>query len=107
MRISDWSSDVCSSDLFRSIVCNRPDGEEAGQPTAAAIAAAAEAHGLRFVHIPVMSGGIDEGDVATMARALADLPAPVLASCRSGARSEPLAGRIGRGSCRGRVCPYL
>src|SRR3546814_15265252 len=47
---------------FRSIVCNRPDGEEAGQPTAAAIAAAAEAHGLRFVHIPVMSGGIDEGD---------------------------------------------
>src|SRR3546814_4759693 len=27
---------------FRSIVCNRPDGEEAGQPTAAAIAAAAE-----------------------------------------------------------------
>src|SRR3546814_3223023 len=109
MRISDWSSDVCSSDLidpadvvalaasgFRSIVCNRPDGEEAGQPTAAAIAAAAEAHGLRFVHIPVMSGGIDEGDVATMARALADLPAPVLAYCRSGARSEQLAGKIGR-----------
>src|SRR3546814_5317061 len=28
---------------FRSIVCNRPDGEEAGQPTAAAIAAAAAA----------------------------------------------------------------
>src|SRR3546814_5933450 len=69
---------------FRSIVCNRPDGEEAGQPTAAAIAAAAEAHGLRFVHIPVMSGGIDEGDVATMARALADLPAPVLAYCQIG-----------------------
>src|SRR3546814_7968304 len=45
---------------FRSIVCNRPDGEEAGQPTAAAIAAAAEAHGLRFVHIPVMSGGRSE-----------------------------------------------
>src|SRR3546814_14684481 len=96
MRISDWSSDVCSSDLFRSIVCNRPDGEEAGQPTAAAIAAAAEAHGLRFVHIPVMSGGIDEGDVATMARALADLP-----------RSEER--RVGKecvSTCRSRWSPY-
>src|SRR3546814_14315876 len=57
---------------FRSIVCNRPDGEEAGQPTATAIAAVAEAHGLLFVHIPVMSGGFGEGDVSTLARALAD-----------------------------------
>src|SRR3546814_11013713 len=106
MRISDWSSDVCSSDLFRSIVCNRPDGEEAGQPTAAAIAAAAEAHGLRFVHIPVMSGGIDEGDVATMARALADLPAPVLAYCRSGAPSEQLAGMASPRGAEGSVAHY-
>jgi sulfide:quinone oxidoreductase len=77
---------------FRSIVCNRPDGEEAGQPAAAAVAAAAAAHGLRFVHIPVVSGQIGEGDAAAMARALADLPAPVLAYCRSGARCEQLAG---------------
>jgi len=77
---------------FRAIVCNRPDGEEAGQPAASAIAAAAEAHGLRFVHIPVVSGRIGEGDAAAMARALAELPAPVLAYCRSGARSEQLAG---------------
>ncbi|KGB55974.1 Oxidoreductase (Flavoprotein) [Sphingopyxis sp. LC81] len=77
---------------FRSIVCNRPDGEEPGQPTAAAVAAAAEAHGLRFVHIPVVPGSIGEGDAAAMARALADLPAPILAYCRSGARSEQLAG---------------
>src|SRR3546814_3706511 len=25
MRISDWSSDVCSSDLFRSLLAPRPD----------------------------------------------------------------------------------
>ena len=91
---------------FRSIVCNRPDGEDAGQPTAAAIAASAEAHGLRFVHIPVMSGGIDEGDVATMARALADLPAPVLAYCRSGARSEQLAGMASARGADGSVAHY-
>lgn len=76
---------------FRSIICNRPDGEEAGQPTAAAIAAAAAAHGLFFVHIPVVSGAISESGVAAMARSLAELPGPVLAYCRSGARSEQLA----------------
>jgi sulfide:quinone oxidoreductase len=75
----------------RSIVCNRPDGEEAGQPAVASIAAAAAAHGLRFVHIPVVPGTIGERDSAAMARALAELPAPVLAYCRSGARSEQLA----------------
>ncbi|MGQ3026583.1 MAG: TIGR01244 family sulfur transferase, partial [Sphingopyxis sp.] len=76
---------------FRSIVCTRPDGEEAGQPTVAAVAAAAEAQGVRFLHIPVVSGTIDESDAAAMARALAELPGPVLAYCRSGARSEQLA----------------
>lgn len=77
---------------FRSIICNRPDGEEAGQPPAADVAAAAAAHGLRFTHIPVVPGSIGESDAAAMARALAELPAPVLAYCRTGARSEQLAG---------------
>ncbi len=87
---------------FRSIVCNRPDGEERGQPAAAAVAAAAEAQGIRFVHIPVVSGQIGESDAAAMARALAELPAPVLAYCRSGARSEQLAAMAAaRGADKG------
>src|SRR3546814_9210099 len=53
-----------------------------------------------------MSGGIDEGDVATMARALADLPAPVLAYCRSGARSEQLAGMASARGADGSVAHY-
>lgn len=77
---------------IRSIICNRPDGEEAGQPTAASIAAAAETQGLRFVQIPVVSGSIGADEVAAMAQALAELPSPVLAYCRSGARSEKIAG---------------
>ena len=91
---------------FRSIVCNRPDGEEAGQPSAAAIAAAAEAHGLRFVHIPVVPGAIGEGDAAAMARALAELPAPVLAYCRSGARSEQLAAMAASRGVDGGMARY-
>jgi sulfide:quinone oxidoreductase len=75
---------------FKSIICNRPDDEEQGQPCAAAIAAAAEVHGLGFAHIPVVSGAITAADGVAMAQALAVLPAPVFAYCRSGARSTKL-----------------
>ena len=75
---------------FRSIVCNRPDGEGPDQPAAAEVAAAAELQGLAFANVPVVSGQIDEGNVADFRAALARLPAPVLAYCRSGTRSQNL-----------------
>lgn len=74
---------------FRSIVCARPDNEEMGQPAFAAIAAAAEAAGLRAVYIPV-SGMIGEGHLIRMESALNDLPRPMLGYCRSGARATAL-----------------
>lgn len=76
---------------YRSIICNRPDGEEADQPIAAAIAEAAQRSGLAFTHLPVVAGKISETDALLMANALASLPAPVLAFCRTGNRSEKLA----------------
>ncbi|WP_374391823.1 TIGR01244 family sulfur transferase [Sphingopyxis sp.] len=81
---------------YRSIICNRPDGEEAGQPTAAAIAAAAQANGLAFTHLPVVPGKSTDTEAALMANALANLPGPVLAYCRSGSRSEKLAAMAAR-----------
>jgi len=90
---------------YRSIVCNRPDGEGADQPPASDVAAAAAAQGLDFAHIPVVSGRIGDGDVTAMARALAELPAPVLAYCRSGARSEELA-TMARACGEGGIATY-
>jgi uncharacterized protein (TIGR01244 family) len=72
---------------YRSIICNRPDGEQPGQPTAAEIAVAAEAAELVFRHIPFTSGQMTEEDVAKMVEALDEIPGPVFAYCRSGARS--------------------
>ena len=68
------------------IVNNRPDGEEAGQPPAAEIEAAARAAGLGYRHIPVASG-FSASQVAEMAAALDEAEGPVLAFCRSGTRS--------------------
>ena len=76
---------------FRSIVCNRPDGEGGpGQPAFGAIEQAAVQAGLQARYLPVVSGQITAGDGAALARLLLELPAPVLAYCRSGARSSAL-----------------
>jgi sulfide:quinone oxidoreductase len=75
---------------FRAIMCNRPDGEDPGQPPVDAIREAAEAHGLAFAFVPVVSGAIRPEDVAEARAALDALPAPVLAYCRSGTRSRNL-----------------
>lgn len=75
---------------FRAIVCNRPDGEGAGQPPYAEIARAAEAEGLAVRYQPVISGQITDEDAATFAALLDELPGPVLAYCRSGTRCTQL-----------------
>jgi len=75
---------------FRSIMCNRPDGEAPGQTHSDTIRAEAERHGLEFAHVPVVSGNIQPGDVTDFRAALDALPGPVLAYCRSGARCQNL-----------------
>ena len=47
---------------FRSIMCNRPDGEDPDQPPAAEIRAEAERLGLAFAYVPVVSGAITAGE---------------------------------------------
>jgi uncharacterized protein (TIGR01244 family) len=71
------------------VINNRPDGEEPGQPSAEAVARAAEAAGLAYRHIPV-AGGFSEAQVEAMATALREAEGKVLAFCRSGTRSTYL-----------------
>ena len=74
---------------IRTIVNNRPDGEQSGQPEARDIAAAARVAGLEHHFIPV-AGGISNGQVDAMAEILDRAEGPVLAFCRSGTRSTYL-----------------
>lgn len=75
---------------FRSILCNRPDGEEAGQPDLARIESAAREAGLDFRAVPISGGVIAEADLAAFRAALDEMPGPVLAYCRSGTRCTTL-----------------
>ena len=76
---------------FKSVVNNRPDFEHGpDQPTSAVIEAAALAAGLQYRHLPVDGGWQSPEQIAEFAALLAELPAPLLAFCRSGARSTRL-----------------
>jgi uncharacterized protein (TIGR01244 family) len=76
---------------FKSIICNRPDGEDASQTQADVLRSAVLAAGLEHRFIPVSGtlGASDENVEATIL-ALEELPRPILAYCRSGARSTNL-----------------
>ena len=76
---------------FKSVINNRPDYEEGPeQPTNASIEAAARAAGLQYAFLPVQGGYQSPEEIAAFAQLLADLPRPILAFCRSGARSSRL-----------------
>ncbi len=75
---------------FRAIICNRPDGEGADQPTHEEVAAAARAAGIELRYLPVVAGQVSEADAKAFADAMRELPGPVLAYCRTGTRSATL-----------------
>ncbi len=89
-QISPSDVGILASQGFRSIICNRPDGEAEDQPPVTEIQAAAERHGIEFYHQPVVSGQVTDGDVTQFGELMARLDGPVLAFCRTGTRSITL-----------------
>uniref|UniRef100_UPI003F499A54 aminotransferase class V-fold PLP-dependent enzyme n=1 Tax=Cupriavidus yeoncheonensis TaxID=1462994 RepID=UPI003F499A54 len=75
---------------FRSIVCNRPDGESACQTPYAEIAEVACSLGMVAHYLPVESGRVTDVQAANFGSLMASLPKPVLAYCRTGTRSAML-----------------
>ena len=75
---------------FDAVICNRPDGEEPGQPTVASIREAAEAAGLAFHHIPVSGGEFPPVAIEAFAKVREEADGKVLAFCRTGTRSITL-----------------
>jgi sulfide:quinone oxidoreductase len=75
---------------FRSIVCNRPDGEGADQPTFEEISNAAKEAGLEIRYQPIVSGKVSDDDARDFGRLYDELPKPIFAYCRTGTRSTTL-----------------
>ena len=75
---------------FRSIICNRPDGEGSDQASFFEIAAAAKRLGLEARYIPIVAGKVQDIDAQAFEEAVNELPGPTLAYCRTGTRSATL-----------------
>lgn len=84
---------------FKTLINNRPDGEEPQQPSTDSMAEAARSAGMNYVAQPVVSGAITLADVAEFREKLDGADKPALAYCRSGTRCTMLwalsqAGRL-------------
>ncbi len=75
---------------FRSVICNRPDGESPDQPSALEIEAVVRAAGLEFRNLPAESGKVSDEQGVQFGCLLDTLPRPVLAYCRTGTRSTTM-----------------
>lgn len=73
---------------YKSVVNNRPAGEDPTQLDPAFEAELAQRHGLAYAHVPVPP--LTAAAVDAMRAALKSLPQPVLVHCRSGTRSRNL-----------------
>ncbi len=74
----------------KTIINNRPDGEDPGQFPAGEARALAERLGIAYRHIPVTTQSLKRADVEAFAAALGAAPRPIVAHCRSGTRSALL-----------------
>ena len=75
---------------FSTVICDRPDGEEPGQPTVASMRESAEEAGLAFHHIPVSGGEFPLVAIEAFAKVREEADGKVLAFCRTGTRSITL-----------------
>ena len=71
---------------IRTIINNRPDGEQSEQPTSEELEQAARAVGLEYVHAPVVSQALTYEELEANKRALSAASKPVCGFCRTGTR---------------------
>ena len=75
---------------YTVLICNRPDGEDAGQPPSADIRAACEQHGIEFHMLPMQGRNVPPETVRRFLDVMNNASGPVLGYCRSGTRSAIL-----------------
>ena len=72
---------------FKTIINNRPDGEEPNQPTSADIEAAAKEAGLAYKEVSFAGSELNQTHVEAFADFFNQAQQPILIYCRTGARS--------------------
>jgi uncharacterized protein (TIGR01244 family) len=71
---------------YRTLINNRPDGEQEGQLSSQEAMRQAEAAGMSYHYLPITAATLTTAQVEEFERLLASIEGPVLAHCRSGTR---------------------
>jgi sulfide:quinone oxidoreductase len=79
-----------AQDGFRSIICNRPDGEGPDQPAFSQIEQEAARVGIEARYLPAAPDNVTDAHADAFKQLLAELPKPVLGYCRTGRRSTSM-----------------
>jgi uncharacterized protein (TIGR01244 family) len=87
---------------YKTLICNRPDGEADDQVEFKEVDAAAQKWGLKAVYLPVDVSGATVETQKEFGKIIEDCPKPVVAYCRSGTRSAMLWSQYDIGSGNGR-----
>lgn len=88
-QITEQTIKQLAAQGMKTIVNNRPDSEEAGQPSNAALQSVAEQLGMNWVFLPLIAGQKPDVLLAQNYRKEIDeMPKPIHVFCRTGRRSE-------------------
>ncbi|RCV86567.1 TIGR01244 family sulfur transferase [Billgrantia montanilacus] len=71
---------------YRTVISNRPRGEDEAQPDPEHLRAKVEALGMSWKEVPVKPGEYAQQDIHAFSRALEDGPPPIVGFCRTGMR---------------------
>src|SRR3546814_15908225 len=102
MRISDWSSDVCSSDLLLASLSSIATQKAASLPAKAGVGGETRPRGPA----PVAGGTAGRNEVEPPERS-EGLPQAASGLAGSAARNRLIGSEIGRASCREGVWQYV
>ena len=89
-QIEPQQVDKIGAQGFKTIINNRPDGEEPNQPLQTDIATKAQQAGLAYHYLPVVGGQLTREHVEQFAEIFNQAEKPVFMFCRSGNRSNVL-----------------
>lgn len=85
-QLTQADIDALAKQGVKTVICNRPDDEEPGQPSSANLQTYVESLGMQWFYLPVISGQVEDSQGDEFADILSQAETPIVAFCRSGAR---------------------
>lgn len=89
-QVTEQDLKLVAEQGVRTVINNRPDHEEPGQPLTEDLRRTAESLGLNYIYQPVVSGAMTPQSIEDFRAIYPTVEKPLLIFCKTGARSAYL-----------------